>query len=108
MATLDEQYLQQVNEQRNYLQQLQEAFNRHCDGITAEAQKRLAAIAETDKAARAAVIEDQKKKLAEALANLKAEIEKTSNAVRRRLEEINRQREEFKLNEIEEMIKKEI
>jgi phenylalanyl-tRNA synthetase alpha subunit len=105
MPTLDEQYLQTVNEQKNYLQQLQTAFNQHCDQITAETQSQLAAIPETDPESRQKLIEDQKKKLAEALGQMKTEIELSSNATRRKLEEIHTAREVTKLTELEETMK---
>jgi|WetSurMetagenome_2_1015567.scaffolds.fasta_scaffold39648_1 hypothetical protein len=104
--TLDEQYLQTVNDQRNYLQRLQEAFNLHCDQITAETEGKLTPIPETDTDSRGKIIDEQKKKLSEALAQLKTEIENSSNATRKKLEEINTQREALKLKEIEDMMTK--
>jgi len=102
--TLDEQYLQTINEQKNYLTSLQEAFNRHCDEITAETQNLLAIIPETDTESRDRIIEEQKNKLSEALAQLKTEIEKSSNTSRIKLEEINLRREEIKLKEMEKLM----
>jgi vacuolar-type H+-ATPase subunit E/Vma4 len=101
MPTLDEQYLQAVNEQRDYLQRLQEAFNQHSDQITAETQAALAAIPETDVESRQKLLEEQKKKLSDALAQLGIEIETSSSKSRKKLEEIHSAREAVKLQEME-------
>ena len=101
MPTLDEQYLQAANEQRNYLLKLQEAFNQHCDQITAETQTKLAAIPETDVESRQKLMEDQKKKLADALTELGKAIDASSGANRKKLEEIHTAREAIKLQELE-------
>jgi hypothetical protein len=102
--TLDEQYLKAVEEQKNYLEQLQNAFNLHCDEITAETQKKLEGIPETDTELREKIIDEQKVELKTALSQLRAEIEKSSTASRAKLEDINRQREEIKLKEIENLM----
>lgn len=102
--TLDEQYLKAVEEQKNYLERLQEAFNVHCDEITAETQKKLEAIPETDTELREKTINEQKLELKTALSQLRSEIEKSGAASRVKLENINKQREEMKLKEIENLM----
>lgn len=106
MPTLDELYNQTVNEQRDYLTKLQDAFNRHCDEITTEAQHKLKEIPETNIEARQAVFQEQRKKLDEALAQLKTEVDTSTGRIRRKLEEIHRQREELKLKELEQIMTK--
>jgi hypothetical protein len=104
MPTPDEQYSQAVNEQKNYLQQLQTAFNEHCDQITAEAQKQLSSMPATAIQEKQAIMEDQKKKLTESLAQLKSAIELSANKNRRKLEEIHSVREIAKLAELEQIM----
>jgi hypothetical protein len=104
MPTPDEQYLQAVNEYRNYLQKLQEAFNQHCDQITAETQSGLAIIPAIDVESRQKLMEEQKKKLGEALAQLGMEIGISSSKNRRELEEIHTVREAVKLQELEQIM----
>ena len=106
MSVLDDQYNKTVNDQRDYLAKLQEAFNQHCDSITAEAQKKLAAIPEKNLEERKKVFDDQKKQLDEALAQLKKEIDNSHNQVRKKLEEIHRQREEERIKQLEQIMDK--
>ena len=106
MSALDDLYNKTVNDQRDYLTKLQTAFNSHCEGITAEAQKKLSAIPETDTQSRKLIFENQKKQLDEALGSLKKEIDSSSMKVRKKLEDIHRQREEEKLTEIEQLMTK--
>lgn len=104
MPTLDEQYNQSINQQRDYLSKLQDAFNKRCDEITKYAEATLAQTPETDNENRKKIYEAQKKQLDEALLQLKQEIEISSNKTRRKLEEIHTQREAAKLRELEKMI----
>jgi phenylalanyl-tRNA synthetase alpha subunit len=106
MATLDEQYMQAVTEQRNYLAQLQEAFKKHCEEITAEAQQKIAIIPETNLPERQAAFEEQKKKLEEALNQLKSEMDKSMLMTRQKLEGIHTQREAQQLLELEALMTK--
>ena len=106
MATLDELYTQIINEQRNYLAQIQENFNKQCDQITVEAEKKLESIPFLNTAERQKILQEQKQQFDQALANFKNEINVSSAKVRKRLEEINSQREAQKIAEIEEKIKK--
>lgn len=103
---LDSKYQETIDKQRDYLSKLQEAFNQHCDQITAEAETQLKAIPEapSNTEARQQVYEAQKKKLDEALSQLRGEIDRSSRETRKKLEEINQQREESKLEELEQLI----
>lgn len=101
---LDLKYQEIIDKQRDYLTKLQEAFNQHCDDITAEAEKLLQNIPEKDEAGRQRIYEEQKKKLDEALSQLRNEIDRSSKETRKKLEEINNQREESKLSELEKLI----
>lgn len=101
---LDLKYQETIDKQRDYLAKLQAAFNQHCDEITAEAEKKLEGVPETEAQARQQVYETQKKKLDEALAQLRNEIDRSSRETRKKLEEINNQREKNKLSELEQLI----
>jgi len=105
MATLDEQYLQAVNEQRNYLAQLQEAFKKHCDEINAEALQKLSALPETNLPSRQAAFEEQKNKLGEALNQLKLEMDRSMTGSRKKLEDIHTLREAEQLTKLEKLMK---
>ena len=106
MSALDDQYNKTVSDQRDYLMQLQQAFNQHCDGITAEAQKKLAATPETNLEERKRIFDDQKKQLDDALAQLKKEIDTSHTKVRNKLEEIHRKREEERITQLEQIMDK--
>lgn len=101
---LDALYNQTIENQRAYLAKLQDAFNQHCDQITTESEARLKNIPVTDLEARQQVEQEHKKKLDEALSQLRNEIERSSRDTRTKLEEINNQREESKLDELEQLI----
>lgn len=104
MPTLDEQYNQIINDQRDYLAKLQEAFNKRCDEITKQAEAKLAQIPENDTENRKKIFAEQKKQLDEALKQLKQEIEASGTKTRKKLEEIHTKREESKLAELEKMM----
>jgi len=106
MSALDDLYNKTVNDQRDYLVKLQEAFNQHCDQITAEAQKKLTVIPETDLQTRKNVFDEQKKLLDEALIQLKKEIDSSHTQVRKKLEEIHGQRELETISELEQIMTK--
>lgn len=104
MSDLDDQYNKTVNDQRDYLLKLQEAFNQHCDGIAADAQKKLAATPETDLQTRKNIFDNQKKQLDDALAQLKKETDTSHTQVRKKLEEIHRHREEERITQLEQIM----
>ena len=97
-------YQKTINQQRDYLARLQEAFNQHCDEITTEAETKLKGLPAGDNEARKQVHEEQKKKLDEALNHLRAEIDKSSRETRKELEKINCEREESRLQELEQLM----
>lgn len=97
-------YQQTIDKQRNYLLKLQSAFNEHCDQITVDAEKKLNTVPMEAKEQRDVVMKEQKMKLDQALSQLRREIESSSLATRKKLEEINNQREQEKLKELENMI----
>jgi len=104
MATLDEQYLQAVNTQRHYLTQLQNAFKQHCEEINAATLQKLLSLPETDHVSRQATIAEQKKKLEEALNQLKLEMDRSMTITRKKLEEIYIKREEEQIIKLEKLI----
>lgn len=104
MSALDDQYNKTVNDQRDYLLQLQQAFNQHCDGITAETQKKLTVIPESNLEERKRIFDDQKKQLDDTLAQLKKEIDASHAKVRKKLEDIHRQREEERITQLEQIM----
>ncbi|MCC7196953.1 hypothetical protein IT413_02025 [Candidatus Peregrinibacteria bacterium] len=104
MSALDDKYNQLINEHRNYLIQVQEAFNKHCDEITAETQAKIAQIPETSQEARQPIFEEHKKKLATALSEMRALITKSTNMVRLKLEEIHTEREALQLKRLEDFM----
>jgi argininosuccinate lyase len=106
MPTLDEQYNQAAEDQKNYLLQIQTAFNQHCSEITELAKVKLSQIPESDMENRNKVTEEQKQKLSEALQQLKTEINTRSTNTRIKLEQIHSQREAIKLQELEKTISK--
>ena len=106
MSALDDLYNKTVNDQRDYLAKLQQAFNQHCDEITAVAQKKLTETPETDLQTRKNIFDEQKKQLDEALALLKKEIDASHGRVRKKLEEIHSQREQEKIMQLEQIMAK--
>jgi len=104
MASLDEEYNQAINNQRDYLARLQDAFNKHCDEITTNAQNKLKTIPETNPETRQQVFEEQKKLLDEALAQLKTEIDTSTGKTRKKLEDIHTQREAEKIKQLENLM----
>jgi argininosuccinate lyase len=101
MPNLDETYLRTINDYRNYLTNLQSAFNKRCEEITAQEEAKLKNTPETDLPARRQIGEEQKKLLNEALVQLKSEITQSSNKFRQKLEDIHKQRELIALDQLE-------
>lgn len=106
MATIDEQYLQIISDQRGYLNKLQEAFNTHCDQITKEAEDKLAQIPATDTEARKKILIAQKTDLDKALNEFKQELNYSNGKIRKKLEELYTQKEVQKLDNLEAQIQK--
>ncbi len=106
MSNLNDQYNQIVEQQRDYLNKVQAAFDQRCDEITQIAQEKLAKIPEENRAERQKVFEEQKKQLNEALTQLRTAIDHSGTQTRIHLENMHTKREEEKIKELEEMIKK--
>lgn len=99
--TLDERYQQTIDEQRAYLQKLQEDFNGACEAAKTKAQEKLKTIPETDKEAREAVLKEQKTELEAALHTLKTEVDHSTRMTMKKLEEIIREKEKEILADLE-------
>lgn len=106
MATIDEQYQQLINEQRGYLNKLQEAFNTHCDQITKEAEDKIANIPKTDPESQKKILITQKTGLDNALNEFKRELNNSTGKTRKKLEELYTQKELEKLEKLEAQIQK--
>lgn len=102
--TLDEQYQSTIDDQRTHLMKLQNEFNRACDDAKKKAQDRLKEIPETDKEAREAVLKEQKVELEAALYTLKTEVDHSTRATMKRLEEIIREKEKAVLTDLEKQL----
>lgn len=94
-----------IDEQKNYLAKLQEAFNKKCDEITAKSIEELKNVPETEMKTRQKIYLKQKKALDEALSELKKEITRSNRETRNKLEAIYNKKVESELSELEEMIK---
>ena len=105
MADEVDPHTQAINEQRNFLAKLKVDFNKQCDEITAKSVEELKSIPETELEKRQEIAQAQKKALDETLAQLKKEIDKSNRETRIKLEEIHNKQVEFKLLELEEMMK---
>ena len=101
----DKLYLETINQQRDYLAKLQEAFNKHCDEITSQANEKLDAIPDADKEGKAKVLAEQKQQLDQALVQFKSEVTHSMGVTRKKLEEIQSQRENNLISDLEEKMK---
>lgn len=99
-----DEYQATIDHQRNYLLQLQEAFNKHCDAITAESEQQLQKLPLEDNETRQQILAIQKQKLQSALAELRQEISASTAKTRQKLESIIAKREEKELQELEAML----
>jgi len=93
MPTIDEQYKQVIQAQREYLLQIQNAFNKRCDEVAAMTNEKLKVVPETDLDGRKKIFDEQKKNLDEALNQLKNEVNRSSTEVRKKLEDLYTQRD---------------
>lgn len=103
---MDEQDLETKEEEitakyREFLSQVREAFNKHCDAIKAEAIQKLKGVSEEDTEARQKVLEQQNAQLDKTLIELKQMLSKRESKVRAQLEEITniREQQEFSLDD---------
>ncbi len=83
-----------TSQYKAFLAKVREAFNKHCDEIKDEAQKKFETIPESNQAERQKVLTEQKAKLDKTLAELKQLLATRGAEVRRELEEIAKLRDE--------------
>ena len=102
MPTLNEQFTQVINAQRDHLAELQKNFNARCDEIAALTEAKLAKLPQKDKEGRQKIMVEQKKLLDEALSNLKVAINQSQADTRHKLEDLQSQREMETLAQLEE------
>ncbi len=105
MATVDEQYKQTIQAQRDYLVKLQEAFNKRCDEVATLTNEKLKTVPETDTEGRKKIFDEQKTLLDQALNQLKNEVTRSGSETRRKLEELYAQKEVAVLGNLENDIK---
>lgn len=105
MSQLDELYQKAILEQKNYLSQIQDAFNKHCEQMMQEAVAKLKLMPEGSPM-RQQIFDEYKKQVAESLGQLRTESDNSTNRSRRKLEEIYRQLEEEQLQMLEAYMKK--
>lgn len=101
MISLDEQYQKVIDDQRAHLLEMQKNFNELCESEKKKAQEKLAALPKEDREGRQAILEEQKKILDEALANLKADVAESTRHTMHDLEAIIRQKEVMVLKDLE-------
>ena len=78
-----------IEAQRDTLKKHRAAFDAECDRILTDAKKKLDALAPDDAPARKLILADEKKLLQKALAALTGDINKSTRAMRKKLEEID-------------------
>lgn len=104
VQSLEELYQQTIDEQRTHLSNLQVEFNKKCDDIKKRAADKMAQVPKDDKEAKQAVLMEQKQELEEALRWLRIEVNESTKKTMRKLEEIQKQREQKILGELEKQI----
>lgn len=89
----------EVNEKyQEFLSQVREAFDKHCDEIKAQAEKKLEGIPEDDEPAQEEVRQWEESELDKTLAELQELLNRRENMVRKQLEEIEILREQNSFN----------
>jgi len=98
---LDQKEDKITTEYQDFLEQVREAFDRHCDEIRVHAEKKLEGIPETDEEGRKRVQQEEQAELDKTLAELKELLAKRELQVRQQLEEIEttRENEEFNIED---------
>ncbi|MEZ4087771.1 MAG: hypothetical protein R3B71_05610 [Candidatus Gracilibacteria bacterium] len=99
-----DEYQETIDQQRSYLLKLQEAFNKHCDQLTAESEDQLKKLPLEDTEGREQVMAIQKQKLQQALSQLRQEVTNSTIKTRQKLEAIISKREEKELEDLEKML----
>lgn len=83
-----------MTQYRAFLDEVQNAFNKHCDEIKAETTRKMTLIPESDQAGRRKVLDEQKAALDRTLAELKQLLNQRGTEMRKQLEKIASIREE--------------
>ncbi len=81
-----------------FLSEVSDAFNRHCDEIKKNAERKFETIPEEDEAARQQILDEEKVELDKTLAELKQLIATRSTKMREQLEEIANLRDQAEFN----------
>lgn len=102
--SLDELYQKTIDEQRNHLFGLQDQFNKKCDDIRKIAQDKLTKVPDENREGKEAVLMEQKAALEEGLRWLKEEVNTSTRQTMKKLEEIQTQREQKILAELEQQM----
>lgn len=91
---LEQKEAEITQEYRNFLSEVREAFNHHCDEIKDEAIQAMEGVSEDDEATRQKILDEQNAKLDKTLNELKQLLAKREAQVRAQLEEITNMREQ--------------
>jgi len=100
MPTYDDLYRQVIQNQKDFLHQLQGAFNKKCQEIRAKYKGNLEK-AGNDKKAQQPILIAQKKELDQTLEELKTTVKKSNNNTMKKLEELQYKKEEDTLVDLE-------
>lgn len=79
---------------QDFLAEVRQAFDRHCDQIRAQAEKKLAEVPEGDEETRKNIMDEEQAELDRTLTELKELLAKRELQVRQQLEEIETMREQ--------------
>lgn len=101
---LNKLYQKTIDDQRNHLMELQTQFNARCDEIKKKAEEKMKPLKPDDKEGKTAVLQEQKRELEEALSWLKQEVNHSTRQTMHTLEDIQRQREKFLLEDLEKQL----
>ena len=101
MPTYDDLYRKVIQNQKDFLHQLQDAFNAKCKEIRAKYKVQLDKVGH-DKKAQQPILLAQKKELDQTLEELKVAVKKSNNKTMKKLEELQHKKEEDTLENLEE------
>ncbi len=91
---LDKEHDEIVESHRNYLEKIQKAFDARCDEIGVATEKKLTEIPESDQEKRKEILTEEQQQLDQALAELKQVVNRRDADVRKKLEDIEKKRDE--------------
>ena len=95
---LEKKKVRLTTEYRHFLQEVQSAFNKHCELIRTETLSEIRQIPEENKEAREKVVNDQKQQLDKTLSELKTLLNKKSLELRIQLEDISKMKDQDEFN----------